>query len=170
MYESVLEKLKSQHDGIVIISQPHLPPTSDREPSDSETSPFLHTPYVEYEDESRLRQDRIRRDNSGDVSWPCMFGCCILSGAYILVCFGIGVLMGKLIAYYYIHSGCNNVHYLLALFIVNIAHMSLFFTLFAWLCCNSGSCSTQTCLLICAILWLIIILFWFCAYIYMCTT
>ena len=54
LYESVLEKIRSTKDeGIITIHQPTSPrlfPNPEREQSDNEMSPFLHTPYVEYID------------------------------------------------------------------------------------------------------------------------
>ena len=62
-YESVLQKIQSHDEGIVIIDQPSLPPMSsaaERQISDSETSSLFRTPYTQYEDSYDRRQSARR--------------------------------------------------------------------------------------------------------------
>ena len=160
LYESVLEKLKSNDDGIIIIDQPPLPPDSDREQSDSETRPFLRTPYMEYEDRCRQCHHSNRREYV-----PLDVACC---SCYIGILLELMVII--LMIHHYRHSSCNHKKYPLILLIVTMGITMVFLLNIACVFDKPKSCSKKACLLIVTTPWLVLTLFWFCAYQYMCTT
>ena len=172
LYESVLQKLRPRDEGIVIIDQLPLPPTADREQSDSETSPFLPTPYAETKDGSRLRQRcTIRGKRHSYVSEPCCMSLCVFILMELLSSV-VGWVIGILVSYYYRYSGCHNGYYLLALIIIVGACELLFMcnVICVYVVLDVPDLFSKNVCLMCSIPWLIFVLVWFCAYQHLCTT
>ena len=172
LYESVLEKIRSTEDeGIVTIGQSPLPRSSVGDQSDSETSPFLHTP-----------QSCHVNQNSRPKKPPPQDKLLFLMGLFcfwtILVIFFsiIFIVIITVTVSLYNASGCLNDHYqftlliiILASFVVLSCNISL--SICAFCLFNNSEpylCSTRTCLL-CITPWFFILLIWLCAYTYMCT-
>lgn len=194
-YKSVLQKIRSRDEGIVVISEPPLSmlPTSrtdEREHSDSETSPFIQTSNGQHGDESECNAPRTNRRIPSLLEWFCdcidyNFDdndncCCFVFSSIVYLCTSL-ILMFVLIIYsvvamMYYYSGCHNAVYILANVIIVVITALLFLCYLIMLLdvilrrrYMTSSCSKQT-ILIYVTPWLFILLVWFCDFKYTCTT
>ena len=186
-YESVLQKMQAHDEGIVVISQPTLlltPRVAEREHSDSEASPFIQTPYVQYEDEYSAPRNLGRKPSLLDQCRDCIESKCDTNTTYIIICCCCQILMASLVSfslgivmYVFFYSGCHSTPYFLVVFVVGLATAVLFWLEMALLsvkCRHDMKCSklleSKQNILIHITPWLFILLLWFCAYHYRCTT
>ena len=185
-YESVLQKIRSHDEGIVVISQPPLPPMSRaaaREHSDSESSPFIQTPYyVRYEDECnapRKKPSLIKECYDWLMSYLCDFSWW-LACSYLVLTPSFYLFTILVVFNIYHNSGCHNALYLIALYIIGMVTCILFAVHFFMLIesldmivyhrdMKKLSCSKQT-ILLHITPWLFILLLWFFALTHTCTT